>query len=345
MAEVDIKSMLPDELEELKKIIDELIVSLGLEKETNQKYQQQSKITICPKCSGTDIVKNGHKNKTQKFKCKSCNSFFSITTNTITSNSRITYDKLIKIIDGLVNLKNINKISEETSMSQREIYNLRIKIISTMKMFQKDIMLKDIIQVDEKYIRLSFKGTRTEKMPRKSKESGSSDKTIGISNEQVCVVIAIDSNDKFLIKVAGLGPASTNMIENSIGNNILSGSILVTDSKSSYKKFANNHDLKLIQIKPHKYTNGKYNLAELNSLMSEIEIFIQHFRGISTRHLQEYLDWFRYLKVLKYTVKYLEHRKSLYTFSIISHSSIKNKDVCKRQFPVDISKIYDCDFK
>ena len=40
--------------------------------------------------------------------------------------------------------------------------------------------LKGIVQVDEKYFRISFKGTKHEKMPRKTRHSGSQDLKIGI---------------------------------------------------------------------------------------------------------------------------------------------------------------------
>lgn len=43
--------------------------------------------------------------------------------------------------------------------------------------------------------------------------------------------------------------------------------------------------------------------GELNSLMAELDVLLLKTRGLSTRHLQEYLDLFRFRKILRYTVE------------------------------------------
>lgn len=147
-------------------------------------------------------------------------------------------------------------------------------------------------------------------MPITSRKSGVDDLTPGISKEQVCVIIAIDSSDRIIAKVAGNGPVTTEMIEKTLGGRIKMGSILVTDSKQGYRKFAKNNKLKLKQIPAKKHIfNNKYNIAELNELMSELEIYLQNFKGISTRHLQQYINLFVYRKHLKYTIEYIMQSK------------------------------------
>ena len=78
--------------------------------------------------------------------------------------------------------------------------------------------------------------------------------------------------------------------------------------------------------------------------MSEMEIFIQNFRGLSTRHLQQYLDLFRFRKILKYTVEYMKQKNTAYKFSIIQNSTLKNADIHKTAMPVNIKDIYNKDF-
>lgn len=184
-------------------------------------------------------------------------------------------------------------------------------------------------------------------MPRESRHSGSQNLTSGISDEQVCIIIAIDSNDNMVIKVAGSGPATTKMIEDVLSNKIKQGSILVTDSKSSYVRFAEKHNLILKQV-PSKYhkTKDGYHLGEVNSLMSELELFIQNFRGLSTRHLQQYLDLFKYRKILRYTVEYLKQKKKTYDkVLLIQTKGLTKRQVCKTKMPIDIYKLYGVEFK
>lgn len=292
----EFKKLLPDELEIIKDILNTFIISSENSRTTNLKYQINNKNITCPICSKTNIVKNGFKNGTQRYKCKSCNKFFSISTNTITSGIHLSYKQLINFMFCLINYNTIPETAKIIGISERNTYNIRIKIISILNKY-KISKLSEVVQCDEKYIRLSFKGTRKDKMPRKSRRNGQEGRTSGISMDQVCILMAIDSNDNIFIKVVGLGPISTKDIENNFSNYIEKGSILVTDSKKSYIKFAKDHELILKQIPEDKYTTKEgYHLGELNSLMSELDVLLLKCRELSTRHLQEYLDLFRFKK-------------------------------------------------
>ena len=342
----DFDKLLPDELEKIKSIINELLISLGKDRLTNARYQIRDRIVKCPKCDSNIIVKNGHKNGTQRYLCNSCLKYFSITTNTILSYSKISYNQLITLLGCLLDNKPNNETALLLKMSGRETYNLRIKIMSVLESLDRDIVLKGLIQMDEMYLRISFKGKKKEKMPRKSHRNGFEDRTSGISKHQVCILFAIDSYDNIIIKVVGNGPLTTKMIEDNFNNKIEKGSIVVTDSKSSYIEFAKKNDLILKQIPADKFTlEDKYNLAEVNELMSEFEIMFQECRGLSTRHLQQYLYFFKYKKLLKYTIEYLKINEEFYKKSISENSKIKNNDICKVPLPIDISDLYNGNFK
>ena len=341
----EFKDLLPDELEVIKNIIDAItheVVNLRI---TNLKYQIKNTNIFCPECKSEWIVKNGFKNGTQRYKCKICNKFFSISTNTLTSNSKLSYNQLLNFMMCLLNYNTINETSKLVGISARETYNIRIKILSILSNYSNQ-KLHGVVQCDEKYIRLSFKGTRKDKMPRDSRRNGFDNRTSGISNDQVCVLMAIDSYDNIFVKIVGLGPLNTEELENNFANAIEEKSVLVTDSKTSYIKFAQNHNLILKQIPAsmHKTEDG-YHLGELNSLMSELDILLLKSRGLSTRHLQDYLELFKFRTILRYTVDYLKQNKEMYGFSLLQHTKLKTRDVCIKDMPVDVSKNYDKDFK
>lgn len=343
MNNTEFNNLLPHELESIKQVINELILDLSGQSLTNKKYLQKQKRLKCPKCTSINVVKNGTKNKTQRYKCKTCNKYFSITTNSFLSYSKLNYTQMKKMLECMARFETLEVTSKEVGISERETYNIRIKIISIFNKLDKDIKLSGVVQADEKYIRLSFKGTRSEKMPRKSRKNGNGyfqNRGSGISkSEHVCVVAAIDSLDHIILKVAGMGNASTSMIEKALGGKIEEGSILITDSKNSYIKFAKNNILNLKQIPSDKHKIEDYHLGELNSLLGEIDTLILNFKGISTRHLQSYLDWFRYRKVLKYTVEYLNTTNEIYKFILKEDSHLINDQVCKVAMPIDVSEI------
>ena len=341
----NLKSLLPDELEKLKTTIDKIITELGIKPSTNKRYLLRDNKVECPLCNNSNVVKNGTKNKAQRYLCKSCSKYFSITTNNIINHSKLSHIQLLKILECMARFDTLEITSKEVGISERQAYNIRIKIINLFKKINEKELLKGIVQADEKYLRISFKGTRKAKMPRKSRKNGTQGLKPGIGKEKVCIIGAIDSNDNIILKIVGIGSASTEMIEKALADKIEKNSVLVTDSKTGYIKFAENNNLILKQLPKKTYTiEDIYHLGELNSLFSELEIFIQKFKGLSTRHLQEYLDWFRFRKILKYTVEYLNINGEMFKYITQNKTTLKNAEICKRTFPVDTSELFDDPF-
>ena len=137
----ELKIMLPDELEKIKLFLDELLNNKVNSRITNHQYQIKNCNIKCNKCHSTNIVKNGHKNDTQRYKCKNCNNFFSITTNTVLSYTHISYETLIKYIECMVKGYSIQMTSYETKLSKAEVYTLRIKILSILNKYHNSVIL------------------------------------------------------------------------------------------------------------------------------------------------------------------------------------------------------------
>lgn len=339
----DLEQLLPDELEKIVLFINSLFDNKVNKRLTNQEYQKNNLKIKCPNCGLTIFKKNGHKNGTQRYLCKNCNKSFSITTNTILNYSKIKYWQLKEFIKCILDLKPISEISEQVKISKTQVYYLEIKLFKALENIYNIVKLKGIVQVDEKYFRISFKGTKHEKMLRKTRHSGSQDLKIGINKELACVVVAIDENDNIIIEVVGNGPASTEMLEKGLGGKIEKGSILVTDSKSSYIKFAQNNSLILKQIPDGEYNvEDIYNLSEVNELILELENYITNIKkGVSTRHLQQYCNFVKYRKILKYTIEYLERNEKMYKDAIVLYSNLTNRSISNIELPFDITGIFD----
>lgn len=228
-------------------------------------------------------------------------------------------------------------------MSKTQIYYLEIKLFRALDTIYNRDKLKGIVQADEKYFRISFKGTKHEKMPREARHSGTQNLKVGINKELACVVVAIDENDNIVIEVVGNGPASTEMIEKGLGGKIEKESILVTDSKNSYVKFAQKNGLILKQIPDGKYNVEEiYNLSEVNELILELENYITYIKkGVSTKHLQQHCNFVKYKKILKYTIEYLERNEKMYKDAIILCSNLTNRNISNIKLPFDITGIFD----
>jgi len=117
------------------------------------------------------------------------------------------------------------------------------------------------------------------------------------------------------------------MISSALKGKIKTNSIVVTDSKSSYKNFCKKENLKLIQIPSgyHKFEN--YTVNDVNEIIAEIELYLRIKKGISSRHLQHHMNFISYRKFIKYTIEYLNINELIYKKIILLHSNLKSKDV------------------
>ena len=135
-------------------------------------------------------------------------------------------------------------------------------------------------------------------IPRQSKKRGTSAKKRGLSNEQVCVPCAVDRNNGIVAMIAGTGKTSTNKVKAVLDNRIAETSVLVTDKESSYRRFARENGIELIQIKAKKNTyKGIYHIQHVNAFHSHLKAFMRPFQGVSTKHLNNYLVWYAWMQM------------------------------------------------
>ena len=88
------------------------------------------------------------------------------------------------------------------------------------------------------------------------------------------------------------------------------------------------------------YSDDIINISEINGVHSQLETWFSKFRGISTRHLQEYLDWVVYIFTMKkkFTLKIL--KPNSYKEIIVNNNYIYNKSICNIPIPIDLNIAY-----
>ena len=107
------------------------------------------------------------------------------------------------------------------------------------------------------------------------------------------MVSSIDKNDNLLLEIVGLGRCTTDMLKNSLGVKLDNAKSISADS--AYQKFCSKYKLILNAIPSGFHSNGIFNISEINGIHSQLETWLNKFKGVSTRHLQEYLDWLVYI--------------------------------------------------
>lgn len=301
-------------------------------------------LIVCPRCHSLHINKDGHDSRTkiQMYECKDCKKKFSALSGTVFSHTHFTYEQIIDVIDDMNNKLSLRKTANKVKKNKNTIFSIRHKILDVLGNIRENIKLSGNVEADELYRTINLKGTKSENMPRASKPRQSNGTTHqGITSHKVCIVSAIDDNDNAFLEIAGTGPVTTEMIRTKLVSKIGDIKVLLTDCKSSYEKVVKENNWNLIQIKAETYVDDKGNsLANINSYHSGFEVFISPFRGVSTKHLQHYLDWYMFSKYLNYTVETVKQTKDFFKTIVSKKTSVTSKNTYDNTSGIDFDTVY-----
>ena len=341
---VDIYSLIPSQINEM---IDKLKSALNLikcRKSTISKIASFEKNKCeCPYCTNNCIVKNGHtKTGIQTYKCKNCGKRFNDLTGTIFSRTRLTYEQIEIFIVFFNNKLSLRKTAAKMNVDKNTVHLLRLKVLDSLKMIRKNTELSGEVEADELYKSINLKGTKTENMPRASKPRQSKGTTIqGINNHKICILSALDENDHMFLEIVGNGVVTSNMVKNSLTPKMKKVTKLITDCKNSYKceAKANKWNLKQVKSNGHVDDEGN-NLANINSVHSGLTTFLSPFRGVSTKHLQGYLDWYIFYKYLQYSFDDNKQEQIILNKLIIEHTEITSNNMYDNQSGINFKEVY-----
>lgn len=337
----DLDNITPKDLEKLIDFLQNLLGIKFNDKSTISKviYQESDELE-CPYCDSTKhIIKNGFtKTKIQRYKCKKCNKKFINSTGTLCHHSKLCFGDWKLFFECMSDGLSIRKTAAKMKKNKNTVFAMRHKVLNVLSTFKETVKLSGKIEADELTIPINFKGMVQEKMPRFSKRRKSASKKV---NHKVCILGAIDENDNQYLEVVDYGEITSNDIEKSLGSKLSNATYLITDCKSSYESFAKKHQLKLEQIKSSTYKNENgYTLSEINGLHSNFISFMSKFKGVSTKHLPGYINWFIYKKYIDYTVEIINHPTNMLYYSIKQKRNITIKNIYNAPFPFDINMAY-----
>lgn len=311
-------------------------------KAVNEAADALHKIIFREKYSQNHLIKYGKTSSgRQRYVNKETGKTESDTTSSIVKYTKKSYEQWSMFIRCMLYGLSLRATALEVGISTTTAFSWRHKIIEAIKDYQEVDMLSGEIQVDETYFLLNMKGPWKKKItPRNPKKKGGPSVCHGVSNEQVCVLVAIDECDQVLTTVIGQGNPLKNQLETPLLSKVKRGSHIVTDSKSSYRDIAKSLGCKLTQIPSGSHTKDTYNLAIINQYHSELKTWFKRFRGVSTKHLENYLMWFRFIKYLNYQMPSNHHAHETLKYAISNTVLIRTCEIHKKPFPVDIFKPY-----
>lgn len=272
----------------------------------------------CPHCGSQKFYKFGKDKGSQRFKCKACKRTFTEYTGTWLAG--LHKKELVNdYLELMHQSQSLDKIKTALSINKKTAFDWRHKVLSSLEDVKKD-NFNGIVESDETFFLQSEKGKTQHE--RKGRKRGGSSSTRGVSKDQVAVIVTSDRKGTVDMKVATLGRISKVDIENAIGNRIEKDSILCADGHVSYKGFAKDNQLSLVvlraDLKQH-VKNGVYHIQNVNSLHNRIKKWIDStFWGVSTKYLQNYLNWYRVQQAFKNSLRPAEEIVKCSTTDLLS---------------------------
>lgn len=319
--------------------INELLSRLEVKKSRNTESSKQEndsvqKTLACHQCGSVDIVKIGHRNGKQRYRCKDCGKTFGDTNSTMLYHSRLSADNWRELLRGLIQNMPLRKIAEATGLNLYTVWLNKQKVFSLVRELSgsQDRFI-DIAEADEYYVPLSFKGKRDPeffiytlgRMPRHHRTYSEKVEYLkrygmwdnlqsdpikleqllaneiqkrGISNDQVCVLTCKDRNNNLYLEPICLGRLESNHVTEHFHDRFESDAIIVTDSHAAYREFARNSFIQLEQIPSGKHAKGAYNLGRINACHSKLAAYLSadNERHPATKYLDLNIAMFRWLE-------------------------------------------------
>ena len=249
-------------------------------------------MTNCPYCQSKLIIKHGARDGIQRYKCKSCHKVFTSATGTSYYHlqKKDKFEEYKALMEhGYIPIK---KMAAKTGISIQTAFDWRHKILSNLK--ETNNQFEGLTEIDDLWFLYSQKGRKGLKYSRK--RGGS--KLRGDNNFQVKLPITADRKTNKDLSVVRIGRLKKADIERKVGGQFVQGSTLISDKHRSIASFAKSEGLTHVSFLAKKHTaGGDYHIQNVNNIATRLKTIVNHeFRGVSTKYLQCYANWFAFLE-------------------------------------------------
>jgi len=325
-------SMFEDELDVLSQLL-----TLTDPERTDAMILRENGRPFCPSC-GCAMNRNGTDGKGhQKWICKGCGSTLSSTTSRPPMRTRLNARKWLRFVKCELAGIPLRASAAACRISLKTAFMLRHKLQWAISDAMSRTRLSGRVELDGKFFRISLKGTKRRNMPRPSRERGCGTRD---PSRRVVAIFAIDENDAAVARIVGLGQESREKADAMLP--FLAGCrVLVTDDRSCYEGFAGDNGFRHVEIKSSGHSDGSgETMNSVNGLMSEFETWAARFRGVSTKHLQGYLDRFLFQKALSYAKEVLDRPGAELSAVLRERSVILCRGILRKAMPVDLAQAY-----
>ncbi|MGX9772092.1 IS1595 family transposase [Janthinobacterium aestuarii] len=243
----------------------------------------------CPVCHSDHLHRHGHAHGLQRYRCVPCGRTFNVLTGTPLA--RLRHKSLwLDYADCLLASDSVRKAASQLGVHRNTTFRWRHRFLSLAKT-DRPHGLHGIAEADELYLLESEKGAR--QMTRPARRRGGHAHKRGISNEQVCILVARDRTGQTLDFVTGKGALTKAQLHHCLLPVIDKDVLLVTDGHPAYRAFAREAGIshQAVNLRAGIRVQGAAHVQNVNAYHSRLRQWLGPFHGVATRYLPNYLGW------------------------------------------------------
>ena len=245
-----------------------------------------NRIPTCPSCGSGKSVSFGFSPEgLPRYRCSECRKHYTLLSNTIFHSTNKSFDTWAEYLTLMTFNVPLEMTEELCGISHPTAMLWRKKVFATVNGYQEHLYLRDRIWIDETYL---YDSSLVHEDDYKKKR--------GLSEDQLCIVVAIDIHKNTYAVICGHGKPSSDRILEALKDHIVPGSTLVHDGEAAHNVLIRELNLVDEAYKADlKDKNYLENMALINNMCSWLKRYIYRFIGMRIDNLQSYLNWFVYL--------------------------------------------------
>ncbi|MDW5419299.1 IS1595 family transposase [Iodobacter sp. CM08] len=252
---------------------------------------EENNVPQCNRCGGSHYYRWGRQAGLQRYRCRDCRHTYTVLSGTPLARLRHK-DQWLQYSKALIQGLTVRAAATECGVHKNTSFRWRHRFL-TLPSRLKPRLLQGIVEADETYFPLSFKGSRH--LPRPVHRRGHALRKKGTGKDQVPVLVlrnrqGVTTDFKLLV-------ANTKSIEPVLSAVLAPDVMLCSDGAAAYRLATAHLGLShcAVNLSQGIRVRGAYHVQNVNAYDSRLKNWMTRFHGVATKYLESYLGWRRWL--------------------------------------------------